>query len=169
MKLEKTQNKQQNLIIDYLLNCNDVYLQVAIEKCKDKDFSGCYNYITGLARKEAVNNCAMIEDSQVYEWAKEYFIDYEAREQAKEEKKEKVKEVVKEKAKAQPKPKQMTLDEMLEENTKKAKTDPVEKQVVKTAEKTTKKTTSKPVTKITQKEKKADRIVGYIQTTIFDF
>ena len=150
MKLEMTQNKQQNLIIDYLLNCKDLYLQSAIAKCQDKDFNGCYNYITGLARKEAVNNCAMIEDNQVYEWAKEYFIDYEAREQAKAEKKKQEEE--KKKATAE-----------------KPKTDPVAKPVVKNAEKPVEKATQKPVVKITQKEKKQDKIVGYIQTSIFDF
>ena len=36
-----------------------------------------FNYIKDKAKKEAVDGCAMIEDSKVYEWAREYWNDYE--------------------------------------------------------------------------------------------
>mgnify|MGYP002624967430 CR=1 FL=1 len=35
----------------------------------------CFRYITEQARKKAVNNCAMIEDSVVYKWARDYYIE----------------------------------------------------------------------------------------------
>lgn len=35
----------------------------------------CFAYITGQARKKAVNGCAMIEDAQVYKWARDYYIE----------------------------------------------------------------------------------------------
>lgn len=35
----------------------------------------CFSYITGLAKKHAVNNCAMIEESVVYKWARDYYIE----------------------------------------------------------------------------------------------
>ena len=38
-----------------------------------KTLNGCWNYITAEARKRAVNNCACIEDKEVYGWAVHYF------------------------------------------------------------------------------------------------
>ena len=35
----------------------------------------CFRYITEQARKKAVNNCAMIADSVVYKWARDYYIE----------------------------------------------------------------------------------------------
>ena len=35
----------------------------------------CFAYITEQARKKAVNNCAMIEDSVVYKWARDFYIE----------------------------------------------------------------------------------------------
>lgn len=35
----------------------------------------CFNYITEQTRKKAVNNCAMIEDTQVYKWARDYYLE----------------------------------------------------------------------------------------------
>lgn len=81
MKLEKTKDMQQNAIIQFLENerKGDEYLDKAITKCPEKEFSSCFNYIKEKAKALAVNGCAMIEDKTVYEWAKEYFIDYDAR------------------------------------------------------------------------------------------
>ena len=45
---------------------------------------GMFNYIKEKARKEAIDGCAMIEDSKVYEWAREYWNDYEETEKPKE-------------------------------------------------------------------------------------
>ena len=35
----------------------------------------CFKYVTEQARKQAVNNCAMVEDSVVYKWARDYYIE----------------------------------------------------------------------------------------------
>jgi hypothetical protein len=40
---------------------------------EEKDLKEMAEYIKGLARKEAINGVAMIEDETVYSWAKEYF------------------------------------------------------------------------------------------------
>lgn len=41
---------------------------------EEKDLKEMAEYIKGLARKEATNGVAMIEDETVYSWAKEYFV-----------------------------------------------------------------------------------------------
>lgn len=51
---------------------NDTALKNVYVPAKIKD---CFKYITELARKQAVNNCAMIEDSQVYKWARDYYLE----------------------------------------------------------------------------------------------
>ena len=45
----------------------------------------CFKYITEQARKKAVNNCAMVEDSVVYKWARDYYIEILPKEATKEE------------------------------------------------------------------------------------
>ena len=45
---------------------------------------GMFNYIKDKAQKEAVDGCAMIEDSKVYEWAREYWNDYEEKDKVEE-------------------------------------------------------------------------------------
>lgn len=35
----------------------------------------CFKYITSQAKKQAVNSCAMVEDSVVYKWARDYYIE----------------------------------------------------------------------------------------------
>lgn len=50
----------------------DAALKSVYDSTKIKN---CFKYITELARKQAVNNCAMIEDSQVYKWARDYFLE----------------------------------------------------------------------------------------------
>ncbi|MBR6081208.1 MAG: hypothetical protein IKP60_13785 [Treponema sp.] len=35
----------------------------------------CFAYITEQAKKQAVNGCAMIEDSVVFKWARDYYIE----------------------------------------------------------------------------------------------
>lgn len=42
---------------------------------KDKSISECFRYVTEQARKEATNNCAMVEDQKVYGWAVHYYIE----------------------------------------------------------------------------------------------
>ena len=35
----------------------------------------CFSWIKEQAKKQAVNGCAMIEDSQVYKWARDYYLE----------------------------------------------------------------------------------------------
>ena len=39
----------------------------------DKSLDGCMAYIKNLAKKQASNGVAVIEDSKVYEWAEDYY------------------------------------------------------------------------------------------------
>lgn len=57
---------------------------------------GMFNYIKDKARKEAIDGCAMIEDSKVYEWAREYWNDYEETEKPQEQPKPKEEKIIKE-------------------------------------------------------------------------
>ena len=45
----------------------------------------CFKYVEEQARKQAVNNCAMVEDSVVYKWARDYYIEVLPKEATKEE------------------------------------------------------------------------------------
>ena len=57
-------------IVNYLM------LQKEMEKDflkEEKDLKEMAEYIRNLARKEATNNVAVIEDEVVYGWAKDYF------------------------------------------------------------------------------------------------
>lgn len=79
----------------------------------DKNIHACYNYVVFKARKQAVGNCAMIEDSVVYSWAHHYYI----------ESKETIDEEMKPKATAKPKAeKKPAPKKEVEKETKKADT-----------------------------------------------
>ena len=41
----------------------------------EKTLEGCYSYIKSLAKKQASNGCAFIEDAEVYHWVREYFLE----------------------------------------------------------------------------------------------
>lgn len=45
----------------------------------------CFKYITEQARKQSVNNCAIVEDSVVYKWARDYYIEVLPKEATKKE------------------------------------------------------------------------------------
>lgn len=47
----------------------DPALAEAYDESKLKD---CWDYITKQAKKKAVNSCAMIEDAEVYKWARDF-------------------------------------------------------------------------------------------------
>ena len=51
---------------------SDVALQTLFRPEKIED---CFAYIKEQARKLAVDGCAMVEDSLVYKWARDYYID----------------------------------------------------------------------------------------------
>lgn len=67
-------NSYEEVIKKYLDSLDDESFKEkykgTIEEIKD-----CFNYIKGEAKKVAVNSCAMIEDTQVYQWARHYFTD----------------------------------------------------------------------------------------------
>lgn len=52
----------------------DELLATAMQSA-DKDIHSCWSYITAQARKQAVGNCAMIEDDKVFGWAHHYYIE----------------------------------------------------------------------------------------------
>ena len=58
-------------IIKYLLNqpeMSDIYLK------DEKNIKEMMDYIKSKAKEQAINNVAIIEDQNVYEWAIEYYI-----------------------------------------------------------------------------------------------
>ena len=61
---------------------NDDCLRSFYIPSKIKD---CFKYVAEQARKQAVNNCAMVEDSVVYKWARDYYIEVLPKEATKEE------------------------------------------------------------------------------------
>lgn len=71
---ENDGTKSAVMIIDELIGrCGDS-AALAEDVCQDgKSWKGCWDYIVGLAKKQAVNNAACIEDTMVYEWAEDYF------------------------------------------------------------------------------------------------
>ena len=72
--LEKEKNKYVKIIGEYLVEeaKQNENLKNKIE-ASSKTLEGCFDYITAQARKKAVGSCAMVEDSTVYHWAREYF------------------------------------------------------------------------------------------------
>jgi len=58
-------------IVSYLMLQKDMEQDFLKE---EKDLKEMAEYIKGLAKKEAVNGVAIIEDETVFSWAKEYFI-----------------------------------------------------------------------------------------------
>lgn len=62
----------EKLIKDYLESNSSEELANKINN-GNKTLKGCWNYITNEARKKATDNCACIEDKEVYGWAVHYF------------------------------------------------------------------------------------------------
>lgn len=52
----------------------DALLAKALQS-KDKTIKECFKYVTAQAKKNAVGNCAMIADTEVYAWAHHYYIE----------------------------------------------------------------------------------------------
>lgn len=67
-------SRQEQIVKDYLEQQikSDNALKSLYVPSKIKD---CFHYITNLAKEKAVNGCAMIEDSQVFKWARDYYLD----------------------------------------------------------------------------------------------
>lgn len=74
--LRSLDKKYAQAIANYLLNRieTDECLKAKLEET-NKTLKGCVEYIKEEARKEAEDNVAIIEDSQVYEWAVHYFLE----------------------------------------------------------------------------------------------
>ena len=82
----ETDKMQIRIILQHLIKeCEtDESLKNNIETKIKNTPLGMFNYIKDKAKKEAVDGCAMIEDSKVYEWAREYWNDYEEKEKVEE-------------------------------------------------------------------------------------
>ena len=68
----EAKNQPQALILAYLEQNASESLVERINQGKHS-LQECFDYIRNEARKQAVNNVAAIEDSQVYGWAIHYF------------------------------------------------------------------------------------------------
>ena len=69
--IEGQKDKYLIKIVDYLMLQKEMEQDFLKEEKNLKEMS---EYIVGLAKKEATNGVAVIEDETVYQWAKEYFI-----------------------------------------------------------------------------------------------
>lgn len=87
MIIENINEKDMGIMrcVSWLKSQDDMELKANIEKCPDKDFNGCWEYVRNNAKAQAIAGCACIEDNQVYQWCKDYFNDYEVREAEKKE------------------------------------------------------------------------------------
>lgn len=68
----KADTKQQKLILRYLQDNVSEALAERINAGK-KTLDDCCKFITGEARKQAIDGCACIEDREVYGWAVHFF------------------------------------------------------------------------------------------------
>lgn len=69
--LEGQKDKYLNVIV------NNLMLQTEMDEAflnEEKNLKDMATYIKDLARKQATNNVAVIEDEIVFQWAKDYFI-----------------------------------------------------------------------------------------------
>ena len=69
--LEGQKDKYLNIIVNYLMlqtELNEAFLN------EEKNLKDMATYIRDLAKKQATNNVAVIEDSVVFQWAKNYFL-----------------------------------------------------------------------------------------------
>lgn len=82
MNLEEkliSKDKQCQIVCNYLkeLCNNDEYLKNAILEKENNSADGMWKYIKDKAKKEAINGCACIEDTTVFSWARDYWLDVE--------------------------------------------------------------------------------------------
>lgn len=64
--------KYQEMVVDYLLNYTVENQWNKVEESQ-KPFAECWKHIVSMASKVKDGNCAMVEDSQVYKWAVEFY------------------------------------------------------------------------------------------------
>ena len=80
MKLQdKNKTPMQDSLVMLIKESNDNYLLEAIEKCPDETMENCEKYITAKAKDYLKNQSGAVRSDEVFEWVKEYFVDYEAR------------------------------------------------------------------------------------------
>ena len=74
--LEEIKENHLKAIAQYLHKQKeeDTALREKLENT-EKTLEGCYSYIQSLAKKQASNGCAFIEDAEVYHWVREYFLE----------------------------------------------------------------------------------------------
>lgn len=81
MNLEtiKTDNNSLKCIVDFLLKeCEkDTDLKEKIKKCSDTDLTELWQYLKKKAEPFAEKGVACIEDKDVFNWTKEYFLDWD--------------------------------------------------------------------------------------------
>lgn len=63
----------EKIISQHLIECITSDEDAEFVMQKDKSLKKCLESIKSKARKQAVNNCAVIEDSEVFSWAREYY------------------------------------------------------------------------------------------------
>ncbi|MGY3725440.1 PcfK-like protein [Granulicatella balaenopterae] len=74
LEIKDNKNKSINVIHNWLCEQSDNDLFQNILK-KDKTIIDAFKYCTEKARKLAVSNCAMVEDTTVYQWIVDYYAD----------------------------------------------------------------------------------------------
>ena len=67
-------NPQEEIVKRYLdeQSTKDEALRALYVPSKIKN---CFEYIRAQAKKQAKNGCAMVEDSVVYKWARDYYLE----------------------------------------------------------------------------------------------
>lgn len=75
-QLKKQEKKHAQVIANYLIKRieTDQCLKEKIEST-NKTLKGCVKYCKSEARKQAEDNCAMIPDDEVFEWAVHFFLE----------------------------------------------------------------------------------------------
>lgn len=68
--------KYIEIIMNHLNSMEDETLKARLESLKGKE-QEMFGYVKSQAQKEAKNGCACIEDTKVYSWAREFYIDYD--------------------------------------------------------------------------------------------
>jgi hypothetical protein len=68
--------KYIEIIMNHLNSMEDETLKARLESLKGKE-EEMFDYVKSQAQKEAKNGCACIEDTKVYSWAREFYIDYD--------------------------------------------------------------------------------------------
>lgn len=64
--------RNQELILAYIeQNASDVLIEKI--KASKKTIGQCMSFIISQAKKKAINNCAMVEDKEVFGWAMHFF------------------------------------------------------------------------------------------------